>query len=175
MPFRESAGVGTCSLWPRQASLLLHQALASLCALLQTIENQCRLPSATRVTAIKSLEGTANWHHCVANKKYAKTIYIDVRCQIEAQLERAYFFAAPGKGAANAVARQSVATEAAVARRGHEAATSLFDLDKLYDSITTVEAYTSLIRFGMRKSVALLSVYVYLSARCIIMQGGRIG
>ena len=84
----------------------------------------------TRVTAImilaKKLGGTRQIGIITSLVRiYTKVRYLDMRCQLEARLERPYFYAAPGKGGVKAVARQAVVTEQALAQEGGGAASSL--------------------------------------------------
>lgn len=165
--FREGAGMGLCAMRPRHFSLLrswryLRCATSSIelsgiagCPIIAR-----KLGGTRQIGLITSLA-----------RLYTRTRYLDLRTVVEARLERPYFYAAPGKGAQQAVARQSVAAEIALAKQGHAVATSLFDLDKFYESITTIEAFAALIRIGIPERVALLVMHIYLGPRCILLRG----
>ena len=81
--------------------------------------------------------------------------------QLEVRLSRPYFFVAPCKGAERAATRQSMTAEVALAQHDQVAASSIFDLDKLYESVDPREAFASLIRIGVPRCVALLLMHLY--------------
>ena len=86
---------------------------------------------------------------------------------IESRLARPHFYAVPRRSATDAVAKQWIAAEAAVAKSGQGAATSFFDLAKFYESITALEVLNAVVGLGLPKWLASLIVHMYLGARAI--------
>ena len=62
-------------------------------------------------------------------------------------------------------------TSTAVAKRGHGASSTLFDLEKFYENITAREAYAAMVRIGLPPVMVSLIVHMYLGARCIVLAG----
>ena len=72
---------------------------------------------------------------------FTRVRYLEISAEIESRLANAYFFAAQGRNASQAVVIQAVEAEAALARHGHAAAASLFDLDSFYENIIVREGH----------------------------------
>ena len=169
--FRGNTGVGRDWLRPRHVVMLSSGAVKALANIFDVIEAARRWPMLLReVVAVALGKATGGCRLIgLATAPYriwARVRYLDCKCIWESRLQRPFFAAAPGVGAAAAVFDAAFDCEAAVAG-GDEVACTLVDLKQFYEHVEIAEFAKGGRLLGVPWCIISLTAHMYLGPRCI--------
>ncbi len=169
--FRSNTAVGADGIRPRHLARLSQGALEGLAQLMELFEQQQRWADIARevIEVGRSKKGGGARLVGLGTTLYriwARLRYDHTREIMERRVERPYLPAAPGKGAIRAVLDLALAGEAARAK-GHESATTTFDLRQYYEQVDIAEFARGARKFGLPLQIAALLAHLYLGPRRI--------
>ncbi len=169
--FRGDTAVGTDGIRPRHLARLARGALDGLARLMEIFEQLQRWADIVRevIEVGRSKKGGGARLVGLGTTVYrvwARLRFDHIRDTMERRVERSYLPAAPGRGAINAVLDLALADEAARAR-GHESATTSFDLRQYYEQVDIAEFARGARKFGLPLRTATLLSHLYLGPRRI--------
>ena len=169
--FRTGTSVGLDWIRMRHLSLLSHSALVQLAGLMEQVEGFGALPPAATGTVAVALAKKSGGSRLIGvasafYRLWSRIRYAHVREALEARLARHFLAAAPSQGAQRAVTELALKAEQAQLR-GLEAAASLVDISKFYESLTLQDVACAADYFGIPRTVVRLFIAFYLTPRYI--------